>query len=89
MTSRATLADVAERALWTLAQTTTAGAMIYGWNALDLGGDLPIAWAAPLSFVLSAIKGQLAAKFGNGTASTLPPGIEPEPPSEGLVATEP
>lgn len=75
--------DVIERALWTLVQTTTAGALIAGWNALDLGGDLSLAWAAPVAFVLSAIKGELAARFGNGTASTLPARLEtvPAPPA--------
>lgn len=72
------LADVLERSLWTLVQTATAGGLIVGWNELDLGPDLSLAFAAPLAFVLSAIKSELATKFGAGTAATLPEDLEPE-----------
>lgn len=79
------LADVVERALWTLVQTTTAGAMIAAWNALDVTGNLSLAWTPPLAFILSAIKGELATRFGNGTAATLPTDLEPAPPAAPLV----
>lgn len=74
------MADVLERSLWTLVQTATAGGLIAGWNALDLTGDLSFAWTPPLAFILAAIKSELASRYGNGTAATLPAELEPVPP---------
>lgn len=81
MRSRSRLADIVERALWTLVQTASAAALVTGWNALDIGPDLSRAWVPPLAFVLSCVKGELATRFGNGTAATLPAALEPLRPS--------
>jgi hypothetical protein len=65
-------ADIGERAAWTLLQ---AGVGVSVVEALDV----PPAWAVVIAGVLAAVKGELATKFGDGTASTLP-GNSPEQP---------
>lgn len=83
----AKLADIAERSLWTLAETATGAGIVAGWNALDLGPDLAAGWVAPITFVLALIKTNLAAKFANGSASTLPDHLEPVP-ADKVIAQE-
>lgn len=58
-------ADIGERAAWTLLE---AGVGVSVVEALDV----PQAWAVVIAGVLAAVKGQLATKFGDGTAATLP-----------------
>jgi hypothetical protein len=58
-------ADVVERTVWTLLQ---AGVGVSVVAALEI----PEPWAVVIAGVLAAVKGQLATKFGDGTAATLP-----------------
>jgi hypothetical protein len=62
---RSKWADIGERAAWTLLE---AGVGVSVVEALDV----PQAWAVVIAGVLAAVKGQLATKFGDGTAATLP-----------------
>ena len=80
---RARLADVAERALWTLVQAASATGIVAGYQAINRLPDIPEPYipvvVIVLTAVLSVIKGTLAQKFGNGTAATLPTDLEPVP----------
>lgn len=57
--------DIGERAVWTLLQAGVGVAVV---EALDI----PEAWAAVIALALAVAKGELATKFGDGTAATLP-----------------
>lgn len=76
--------DILERVLWTLLQTTTAGGLVAGWNQLT-DWDISLAWVPVIAALLSAIKGELAIRFGNGTAATLPSRVEPIPADQVVV----
>lgn len=82
-TGLAKFADGTERALWTAAETAGALGIVAGYQALDLP-DIPVSWL-PLAVVLVGAllaggKAWAAQKWGNGTAATLPAGLEPTPP---------
>lgn len=62
--------DVLERSLWTALQIVSAGAIVEFFG-------LDLKWTIPIGFGLAALKGALATMFGNGTASSLPPNVEP------------
>jgi hypothetical protein len=79
-------ADLAERAIWTLAEAGIGVAVV------ELAG-IPQVWAVPIAGALAAVKGALAQKFGNESAATLPVALEPTPAgavaaSSGDAATE-
>jgi hypothetical protein len=76
--------DIVERSVWTLVQTASAGALVVGWNKLDLGPDVSLAYVPVVAFLLSAVKSELATKFGNGTAATLPAAVEAYQPRRAL-----
>lgn len=80
--TKAQYLDVTERLLWTALQVVSAGAVV------ELFGLDP-KWIVLIAAVMAAVKGLLATKFGNGTASTLPASLEPLPPtvsSDGTAA---
>lgn len=64
--------DILERLLWTALQVVGADAVVqfFDWDTK---------WIVPIAALLAGIKGLLASKFGNGTASTLPVSVEPLP----------
>lgn len=62
-------ADLGERAAWTLIQ---AGV---GYELVTLL-DLPGSWGVAAAGLLSVVKSVLAARWGNGTAATLPRALE-------------
>lgn len=83
VTTKQKVADIAERAAWTLLQAGIGEAVIG-----LLTDRLPAwAWLAPLvAALLAVVKGTLAAKFSaNGTASTLPLALDtpPQPTIDG------
>lgn len=86
-------ADVAERTAWTLVQGTTAVGLVVGWNALEGLPDLPPGYQAlaipVLAALLASIKGALATKYGQGSASTLPVAVEPVPAEAAEVDPQP
>lgn len=74
MFTNAKLADVIERSVWTALQVVSAVMVVTFFN-------LDPKWAPVIAVALAILKGLLATKFGNGTASTLPSSIEPLPPA--------
>jgi hypothetical protein len=69
-------ADITERAVWTLLQAGVGVSVVVALN-------IPEPWAVVIAGVLAVAKGELATKFGDGTAATLPA----TPPTD--QATEP
>jgi len=87
----AKFADGLERSLWTVAEAAGATGIYAGYQALPLW-DIPDGYAPLvvilLAGVLAGIKSSVAQKWGNGTASTLPAELEPQPAYKARRALE-